>query len=65
MTRPAVVILALAIGSGAAAQDPPRDQQPRTTFRSSVDLVPVDVNVVDKDGRPVADLGARRLLADG
>ena len=31
-------------------------EQPPKTFRSSVDLVPVDVNVVDSTGRPVADL---------
>ena len=49
----------------AAAQDP---QPPgRTTFRSSVDLVPVDVSVLDKNGRPVADLTAAdfRLEVDG
>lgn len=28
----------------------------QTTFRSSVDLVAVDVSIVDKDGRPVDDL---------
>src|SRR5829696_9941660 len=34
-----------------------QDQQPpKTTFKSSVDLVPVDVNVLDKSGRPVSDL---------
>jgi len=43
-----LVLLAL-----SRAQDP---QQPRTTFKSTVDLVPVDVSVIDKNGRPVADL---------
>ena len=45
----------------------PAPQQPPTTFRSSVDLVPVDVSVVDRDGRPVADLTATdfALTVDG
>ena len=48
----------------AASQDP---QAPRTTFKSTVDLVPVDVNVVDKTGRPVSDLAADdfTLTVDG
>ena len=39
-------------------QPPPQGQQPppSTTFRSAVDLVPVDVNVVDGDGRPITGL---------
>ena len=42
-------------------------EQPPKTFRSSVDLVPVDVNVVDSTGRPVADLTAEdfALTVDG
>ncbi len=53
-----------------AAQEPSsssqQPQQPQT-FRSSVDLVPVDVNVIDRSGRPVADLGAQEfsLKVDG
>src|SRR6185503_7696160 len=37
------------------------------TFRSSVDLVPVDVNVIDRSGRPIADLKAQdfSLTVDG
>ncbi len=67
MKRAAIVVLALTIASGAAAQQPAQDQQPKATFKSSVDLVPVDVNVVDKDGRPVADLAAGdfTLTVDG
>ena len=47
-----------------AGQDP---QAPKTTFRSAVDLVPVDVNVLDKNGRPVEDLKADdfTLTVDG
>ena len=42
-------------------------EQPPKTFRSSVDLVPVDVNVVDRTGRPVPDLTAEdfALTVDG
>src|SRR5688572_28633610 len=53
----AALSLALALSAGAghpAAQEQP---PPRTTFRSAVDLVPVDVSVVDRNGRPVSDLG--------
>src|SRR5262245_28072228 len=58
----------LAIASVAtlllATQDP---QQPRPTFKSSVDVVPVDVSVVDRSGRPVTDLKASdfTLTVDG
>jgi VWFA-related protein len=55
---------ALSLAVLAASQEP---QPPRTTFKSAVDLVPVDVSVVDKDGRPVADLAAQdfTLSVDG
>jgi hypothetical protein len=45
----------------------PKSQPPRTTFKSNVDLVPVDVNVIDKTGRPVSDLtaGDFTLSVDG
>jgi len=60
MKGPAVIIAALLLATG-------QEQQPRTTFRSAVDLVPVDVNVLDKSGRPVADLEAQdfTLMVDG
>jgi VWFA-related protein len=53
-----------------AAQDPSassQQQPPPQTFRSSVDLVPVDVNVIGRDGRPIADLTERdfSLKVDG
>ena len=52
-----------------ASSRPPRRirRRRRPTFRSAVDLVPVDVNVIDKNGRPVADLGADdfTLTVDG
>ncbi|HUR20619.1 MAG TPA: VWA domain-containing protein [Vicinamibacterales bacterium] len=42
-------------------------QQPTPTFRSGVDLVPVDVGVIGRDGRPVKDLSAAdfTLTVDG
>ena len=47
------------------AQTPPAQAPP--TFKSSVDLVPVDINVIDRNGRPVADLTAAdfALKVDG
>jgi VWFA-related protein len=69
MKRIAVALALAAIAQlSAAAQEParPADPQPKT-FKSSVDLVPVDVNVVDRTGRPVADLTAQdfALKVDG
>src|SRR5574339_1106262 len=48
----------------AAGQD---QQQPAATFKSAVDLVAVDVNIIDKTGRPVSGLEAAdfTLLVDG
>ena len=47
-----------------ASQEP---QPPRATFKSTVDLVQVDVSVVDKNGRPVSDLTGQdfALSVDG
>src|SRR4051812_49638750 len=58
-------VLLLAAGASAQEQQPP--QPPRTTFKSTVDLVPVDVNVLDKSGRPVSDLTSTdfSLTVDG
>ena len=52
-------------GNQAAPQQP--EQEPKTTFRSSVDLVPVDVSVIDRDGRPIDDLKPQEfvLTVDG
>ena len=54
-------------GSAAGGVEGQEQPPPRSTFRSAVDLVPVDVNVVDKDGRPVKDLAAGdfTLAVDG
>jgi hypothetical protein len=60
-----LALLALSAAQEPAAPQPP--QAPRSTFRSNVDLVPVDVNVVDRSGRPVSDLRAEdfTLAVDG
>jgi hypothetical protein len=62
--------LALAATVVLSAQDKPapaQSAQPPQTFKSSVDLVPVDVNVIDRNGRPIADLAANdfSLKVDG
>jgi hypothetical protein len=51
-----VIALSACLGAGAAAQQP--DQVPKPSFSSSVDIVSVDVNVVDRNGEP-ARSGAR------
>jgi len=63
-------VLLLAAAMMVAAQDPAlpsqQPQQPQT-FRSAVDLVPVDVNVIDRNGRPIGDLTVQdfSLKVDG
>ena len=56
--------VAMAMAMLATSQEP---QPPRATFKSTVDLVPVDVSVVDRNGRPVPDLTAQdfTLSVDG
>ena len=55
---------ALGLAPCSQAQDQP---PPKPTFKSAVDLVPVDVNVIDKNGRPVPHLAAGdfTLTVDG
>jgi hypothetical protein len=47
----APLALCIAFASAGQSQDAPR-------FRAGVDLLPIDVTVVDGQGRPVLDLGA-------
>lgn len=49
-----VPFVVIGLSSGPHAQSPAAQQQP--TFRSRINLVPVDVRVVDRQGRPVTDL---------
>src|SRR6478672_9256541 len=63
--------LLVAAGSRPAAQTPPQQppqQQPTPpTFRSTTDVVPVDVSVIDSNGKPISDLRAEEfsLKVDG
>ena len=50
----AAALAAALLLTSQAGQEP--QQPPRPTFRSTVDLVPVDVSVLDRNGRPVSDL---------
>lgn len=62
-----IVVAALAAWglTALAAQQPA--QPPRPTFSASVDIVSVDVNVIDRNGRPVRNLapGDFTLTVDG
>lgn len=53
----AILVVCFARLSAVATQEP--RQLPRPSFTSSVDIVSVDVNVIDRNGRPVRDLAAR------
>jgi VWFA-related protein len=46
----------LVLAAALAAQGPPPAQAPPQPFRSRVIVVPVDVRVVDRNGKPIADL---------
>jgi len=63
----ALVVLASAIGVVLAAQTPNDPQQPISSFRSAITLVPVDVRVIDRQGKPVTDLkqGDFTILEEG
>jgi VWFA-related protein len=63
-------LLAVLAGGAASAQQatpPPQDPRNQPTFRTSVDVVAVDVSVIDREGRPVHDLRAEdfALKVDG
>ena len=67
---PGVLVLLLAIGVGSAihGRTQPQNPAPQTpTFRGGTRLVPVDVRVVDRAGRPVTDLTEKdfELLENG
>jgi VWFA-related protein len=61
----ATALVAGLAGATVAAQQ--AGQLPRPSFTSSVDIVSVDVNVIDRNGRPIRDLAAAdfTLMVDG
>src|SRR4029453_18838220 len=68
MMKQIAAALILAVALAAVARTAPQDpQEQRPTFKSSIDLVPVDVCIVDKTGHPVTNLEAKdfSLTIDG
>src|SRR6476646_9995877 len=67
MKPPATIVLLAFLLNALAAPAGAQDAPGQPTFRSSVDLVPVDVNVIDRTGRPVTGLeaGDFALTIDG
>jgi VWFA-related protein len=57
--RGTVVVAMMAVAVTVIAASSPQTQQP--TFRASVDLIAVDVQVVDGTGRPIANLGPEKF----
>jgi len=58
MTKLAILVTAVLSAIPAIAAPAPQAQQTAPTrFRTGVDLIAVDVQVIDRDGRPIADLG--------
>jgi len=53
-----VVIVVAVSASAASQQADTQTPAPGPTFRTGVDLITIDVAVVDRNGRPVEDLGA-------
>ena len=59
---PAIGVLLLGAATlCAAGQQPAATQKPTPTFRSSLDVIAVDVQVVDRSGVPVAGLGPEKF----
>jgi VWFA-related protein len=63
----ALILVTTIVAATAQELSLPSQQPQPQTFRSAVDLVPVDVNVIDRSGRPIADLTAQdfSLKVDG
>jgi len=57
MSMTKLALLVTAVLSAAPALAGPAQQAPPTRFRTGIDLIAVDVQVIDRDGHPVADLG--------
>lgn len=66
--RPRALLACLfATASVSLGAQPPAPSQPPAAFRSAVTLVPVDVRVLDRNGKPISDLkqGDFTILEDG
>ena len=62
LTAAILAYAAIAAAQGTSPAKPQRpDQEAATPFRVSVDVVAVDVQVIDKTGRPVPDLGPEKF----
>ena len=62
LTAAILACAAIAAAQGASPAKPQRpDQDAPTPFRVAVDVVAVDVQVIDKEGRPVPDLGPEKF----
>ena len=62
----AMLVAAGSLLTAQTPQTPPQPQAP-TTFRSTTDVVAVDVSVIDSNGRPISDLKSQEfsLKVDG
>ena len=62
LTAAILAYAAVVAAQGTSPAKPQRpDQEAATPFRVSVDVVAVDVQVIDKTGRPVPDLGPEKF----
>jgi VWFA-related protein len=65
MSRRLMMLAAALLGSagmlGAQTTPPAKPQDAPAPFRVAVDVVAVDVQVIDRDGRPVPDLGPEKF----
>ena len=52
---------ATVVAQGTSSATPPRDQDKPAPFRVAVDVVAVDVQAIDRTGRPVPDLGPEKF----
>jgi VWFA-related protein len=57
MTKLAVLVTAVLSAAPVFAGPQGTQQPPPTRFRTGVDLIAVDVQVIDREGHPIADLG--------
>jgi VWFA-related protein len=55
-SRPACLVTVLALTATLTAQTPPQPPQAGQVFRAGTTVVPLDVRVVDRTGKPVTDL---------